>query len=380
MQQYDSTLALLCKVGKNVMADTELPKLLDRVMLMALQAIKASAASILLIDEQTGELFFEAARGSVRNPLLRMRLKVKSGIAYRVTQNGKSIIANDVSQDPRFNLAVDQMTGFVTKSILCTPLMAGGEIVGAIEIINKWDGSEFDEQDLELLTSLASTSALAINNERLHRAVLNSYINTIKALSEAIDARDPYTHGHSRRVTEYALMAGISLGLPAGELKTIEYGGILHDIGKIGIDDAILRSTAKVLALEERNIIRSHPAIGAKIIADIDFLKDARALVLHHHERYDGFGYPDGIKGEYIPLGARILAVADSFDAMTTDRPYRPAMSMEYALGELQKNRNTQFCPLAVDAFMKSLHARNDNTGSVLIPNDHKPGLSVCTN
>jgi putative nucleotidyltransferase with HDIG domain len=380
MQQYNNTLALLCSVSKNVMTDTQLPKLLDHIMLMAIKALKATAASILLIDEQTKELFFEAAKGIVHEPLLGMRLKVKSGIAYHVTQTGKSVIVNDVSQDERFNPAIDQMTGFITKSISCVPLMAGGERIGAIEIINKCDGSIFDEQDLELLTSLASTSALAINNERLHRVVFNSYINTIKTLSETIDARDPYTHGHSRRVTEYALMTGISLGLPTGDLKTIEYGGILHDIGKIGISDAILHNTSKVLTLEERNIIRSHPAIGAKIIADIDFLKDARALVLHHHERYDGFGYPDRMEGEYIPLGARILAVADSFDAMTTNRPYRLALTIEQAIVELLKNRNAQFCPLAVDAFIKSLHVRNYNTSGDLLLNNYKPVLSVCTN
>lgn len=381
MKQYDNTLAVLYQIGKNVMADTELPKLLDRIMLMALQTIKASAASILLLDEKTGELFFEAARGTVRDTLLGTRLKVKSGIAYQVTQNGKSIITNDVAQNRHFSLTVDQMTGFVTKSILCVPLMIGGEIIGAIEIINKCDEGAFDERDLELLTSLASTSALAINNERLHRVVLSSYVNTMKMLSETIDARDPYTHGHSRRVTEYALMAGISLSLPTDELKTIEYGGILHDIGKIAIDDSILRSTSKLLTLEERKIIRSHPTVGAKIITDIDFLKDTRALVLHHHERFDGFGYPDGLKGEYIPLGARLLAVADSFDAMTTDRSYRSAMSIEFALAELQKNRNTQFCPFSVDAFIDSLHAKNDNPRDVSIPYQTiKPISSVCAN
>jgi HD-GYP domain-containing protein (c-di-GMP phosphodiesterase class II) len=375
MVENNRALELLYKIGKDVMAEVELPKLLDQIMATALKALKASAASIMLIDEKTGELFFEAATGTVGDALLRMRLKVQSGIAFNVVRNGQPVISNDVFNDQRFNKAVDLMTGFNTKSILCVPLMVGGETIGALEVLNKCGGSRFDNRDVELLTALASTSTLAINNGRLHKTLLNSYIDTIKMLSETIDARDPYTHGHSYRVTQYALMAGSSLSLSPDEMRTIEYGGILHDIGKIAIDDAILRNTSQHLTPEEWTVIRSHPTIGANIISDVNFLKDAKMLVLHHHERYDGTGYPDGLKGERIPFGARILAVADAFDAMTTDRPYRTALSPSLALQEVERNRNTQFCPLAADAFITSMQAKNrkskgmpilDNSG--LIP------------
>ncbi|MDD5287802.1 MAG: CHASE2 domain-containing protein [Dehalococcoidales bacterium] len=206
--------------------------------------------------------------------------------------------------------------------------------------------------------SLTQNVAMAIENTKLNRKVLDGYKSTIRALAAAIDAKDHYTRGHSERVTELALMGAKSLNMSLEEMEILEYAGILHDVGKIGIPDNILSKPGR-LTKEEFEIIKQHPRLGANIITGIPFLEEARSLALHHHEKYDGTGYPDGLKGTDIPFGARLLAVADAFDSMTTDRAYRAAMSIEDALGELHKHRGTQFCPVAVDAFVSALKTKS---------------------
>ena len=201
---------------------------------------------------------------------------------------------------------------------------------------------------------LTQTAFTTIENARLHQEVADGYKSTIRALAASIEAKDPYTHGHSQRVTEYALLGAISLSMPQQELEILEYAGILHDIGKIGIPDRILVKPGS-LTPEEWSIIRTHPVIGNNIIEGVTFLEESKKLVLHHHERYDGTGYPDGLSGDDIPFGARLLAVADSFDSMTSDRAYRTAMSIDVALNELSKQRGIQFCPIAVEAFVSGL-------------------------
>ncbi|MFC2041717.1 CHASE2 domain-containing protein [Chloroflexota bacterium] len=198
---------------------------------------------------------------------------------------------------------------------------------------------------------LIQNASTTIENARLHQKVADGYKSTIKALAASIDAKDPYTHGHSQRVTEYALLGAISLSMSQEEVEILEYAGILHDIGKIGIPDRILSKPGS-LTPEEWGIIRLHPVIGNNIMKDIPFLEESKKLVLHHHERYDGAGYPDGLTGNDIPLGARLLAVVDTFDSMTSDRAYRPAMSVDEAMNELHKCSGTQLCPVAVEAFI----------------------------
>ncbi|MDD4859483.1 MAG: CHASE2 domain-containing protein [Dehalococcoidales bacterium] len=212
-------------------------------------------------------------------------------------------------------------------------------------------------------SSLTQNVAMAVENTKLNRKVLEGYKGTIRALAAAIDAKDHYTRGHSQRVTEFALLGAKSLNMSPEEIEVLEYAGILHDVGKIGIPDRILSKPSR-LTQEEFEIIKQHPSLGANIITGIPFLEEARRLALHHHEKFDGTGYPDGLKGDEIPLGARLLAVADAFDSMTTDRAYRAAMGIEDALNELKKHRGTQFCPVAVDAFISALQARSGKAPS----------------
>ena len=352
-EEYRKQIGLLCKVGKRVNTNVELKRLLHRILRMSQKALQVSASSLLLIDKTKNDLYFEVAEGEARKVLKPVRLSIDSGIVGWVARNAKPVVSNNVASDPRFNKEIDKITSFVTKSVLAVPMTSGDEVIGVIEVLNKKDGTRFNKQDLEVLMAVAAMSAVAISNSRLHQDVLEAYKGTANALAAAIDAKDPYTRGHSQRVMEYALLAATSLNLPAEELKAIEFGGLLHDVGKIGIDTKTLRKAGSLTNLEWLHM-RQHPSIGAYIIGVSPYMQKVRELVLHHHERYDGKGYPEGLKGTEIPIGARLIAIADAFDTMTTNRSYRNSMSVDKSLGELNKLANTQFCPVAIKAFTSS--------------------------
>jgi HD-GYP domain-containing protein (c-di-GMP phosphodiesterase class II) len=353
-QENKARLELLYEISKKVGSVPRMTQMLEQVIKMTQKTLNAAAASIMLFRDNDQELFFEVASGPVGKALKQVKLSAKYGIAGQVARTGKPLIVNDVNRSENFHKMIDETTGFVTKSLICAPLMVQSRILGVIEVLNKFDESEFNEQDLEAVVSVANTAAMAIENTKLHQTVLDAYKSTITTLAAAIDAKDPYTRGHSQRVMEYTLLAGSSLSLSPEEIETLEYASILHDVGKIAIDSWILNKPESLNKLEW-DVIREHPSIGANLLKGIPFLENASELVLYHHERYDGKGYPDGLKGENIPIGARLIAVADAFDTMTTDRAYRSALTVDYSINELHKCSGTQFCPVAVKAFVSGL-------------------------
>lgn len=216
----------------------------------------------------------------------------------------------------------------------------------------------FEKSETSLVTShyqMNLEDMLAVRSAALDKAlddVENSYRVTLKALVQALETRDFETHGHSERVVTFSLRLGFELGLSNDALRDLELGALLHDIGKIGVPDAILRKPSK-LTEREWEKMKLHPLHGQKILSNIPFLAGAAKVVSQHHERWDGTGYPHGIKGEAIDIGARIFAVIDAFDAMISDRVYRPGRSYEDAVTELENCSGTQFDPEVVDAFMQ---------------------------
>ena len=216
---------------------------------------------------------------------------------------------------------------------------------------NKGDLSSFKEQDLELLTTIAAQASVAIKNVHLYEDQQTTYLNTMQALVSAVEASDPYTRGHSERVTRYAQILGRQLNLSSDAFKRLERASILHDIGKIGIDVAVLHKEG-VLSASDVDILQQHPLIGTRILEPISFLGTVRQIIAQHHERYDGMGYPFRVKGDDILLEARIIAVVDTYDAMTSDRPYRKALSHEIAVAEIKKYSGTQFDPYVADAML----------------------------
>jgi HD-GYP domain-containing protein (c-di-GMP phosphodiesterase class II) len=182
------------------------------------------------------------------------------------------------------------------------------------------------------------------------RELRRSYVATVRALSNAVEARDAYTGKHAERVTAYGIALAQATGLNTDMLPELEFGFLLHDVGKVGVPDAILFKPGS-LSQDEFALIAQHPVIGSEILRDVDFLGEGKLVVRHHHERWDGTGYPDRLKGDDIPLAARVFAVADALDALTTDRPYRRGTRFSRAREEIRANSGSQFDPDVIDAF-----------------------------
>jgi putative nucleotidyltransferase with HDIG domain len=340
---------------KKAKSNPQMTQMLEQIIKLAQSSLSVAAASILLFRDNDQELYFEAASGPVGKVLRQVKLNSQYGVAGQVARTGKPLIVNDTSRSENFHKIIDNTTGFSTKSLICAPLIVNHRILGVIEVLNKLDGSRFEERDLDIAVNIAAMAAVTIDNIRQNQYVLNAFKTTLTTIMSAIDAKDPTMRGHSQRVTEYALLASAYFSLSAEEKETLEYASMLHDIGKIAIDTQIL-DKADALTPPEWEIIRQHPAIGANILRQIPLLEKASDIVLYHHERYDGKGYPGGLKGEEIPLESRLIAVANAYDTMTTGRSYRQAMTIERSIEELHKCSGIQFCPVAAKALISGLH------------------------
>lgn len=242
----------------------------------------------------------------------------------------------------------------ITSQFFSIPLSINDEVFGILNLANKGDGSVFTEDEVSLALTFAKKAAQRIENNALYEVFYNNLINTLRSLVLSIEARDSYTKQHSERVTSYALSIADIMNLNAEDKDALRFGGYLHDVGKIGVRDTILLKPDR-LTPEEIIEIQQHPVIGGNIIKPLRFFPKERELILHHHERFDGTGYPDRLAGDRIPLTSRILAVADTYDAMTTSRPYRSARSHDFAIAELLRCSNTQFDAEVVRAFLQTL-------------------------
>ncbi len=336
----------------------DIDDLLDTVLHKAEEVMDAEASSVFRIDESTNELYFITARGLKGKEAKEIRVPMGKGIVGWVAKHGKPLLVADVRKDPRWFKGVDKKTKFVTRSIIAVPLISRGKIIGVAEVLNKKNNQHFNKIDLEMFQSLSNQIAIAIENASLYRALDELFLSSIRAIVEAVDAKDPYTRGHSGRVVEYSLLIGESLELGKEEIKKLEVSAILHDVGKIGIPDRILGKPGK-LTFEEFTYMKKHPELGSAIIEPIAELRGLIPNILHHHERYDGNGYPGGLKAKKIPYYARIICIADSFDAMTSDRPYRKRLELAMAMEELSKNSGSQFDPSLVKIFKREYSERH---------------------
>jgi HD-GYP domain-containing protein (c-di-GMP phosphodiesterase class II) len=322
----------------------------------AAKLMDAEMGCLLMIDPARKELFFEVALGERGEQVKEIRLKMGEGIAGWVAQTGKPLIVDDVQKDPRFSQKADQKTDFVMRNMICVPVKIKGRTIGVLQAVNKKNQGRFSKGDLEDFSSLANQVAIAIENANLYKELKDTFLSTAGALSDTIEAKDTYTGGHTQRVMEYSLAIGWSLGLSPEEMENLKLAAILHDIGKIGVDDQVLRKQGR-LNEEEKRKMQQHTIIGPRIVKRVRQLHSIIPGIRHHHEMYDGSGYPDGVKGDEIPLMARIIAVADTFDAMTSDRPYRKGLDMESALREIQKFSGKQFDPKMVQALQSVYEA-----------------------
>lgn len=331
-----------------------------RAIESAMRMTDAEAGSLLFVDGSTGDLYFDVASGERGDVVKAIRLKKGQGIAGWVAENQLPLIVEDAESDPRFFKKVDERSGFKTRNMVCVPVTARNKLLGVLQVINKKSGM-FTSEDMVLMVSFSNQVAIAVENTRLRDELNETFYNTMQALAETIEMRDPYTGGHTRRVMEYSLAIGRRIGLTRREMVRLRLAAILHDIGKIGVRDIILLNPGR-LTCEEFGEMRKHPEFGAAVLSRIKKLRGVIPGIKYHHERYDGSGYPEGLKGEAIPLLARIIAVADAFDAMTTNRPYRRGLSRENALAELQEHSGRQFDPMVVKAFLDYFKARRERT------------------
>jgi putative nucleotidyltransferase with HDIG domain len=343
-------LNMLKTVWSKVKPEDKEDQIVTYLMRMVHNAVNSAATSLLLLDDKKPELYFKYATGPQKDKLNRLHIGRQSGIAAWVMAKGKPIVVNNPDKNADFYSRIDNATGFKTRAVIGVPLIFEGKVKGVVEALNKRDESNFTKDDLNTMIDIANMAAITLESSRLNVSLLDSYKGTVKALVSLADAKEATGGGHSRRVAEYAMMGARELGLSKYEKHGVEYAGLLHDIGKLSIPDEILNK-ASALSKEEWQLIRKHPIIGFNMLKDVPFLKLASTMVLSHHERYDGAGYPHGISGEKIPIGARLVSIADAFDYMTTEHNHRAALSGEKAFIELAKNANTQFCPTALKAF-----------------------------
>ncbi len=343
-------LHAIFEIDKAITSAIDLETVLQQIVQMSVGLMDAKISSIMLLDEESEELVIAAAQGLSESYIRKGPIKVGESIAGRVILEGRPIAVYDIRQDPRHAYAEQaRLEGLC--SLLSVPLNLKDRVIGVLNIYTD-EPHAFTPHEINLFTSLASQAAIAIENARLFESLEEIYIEVITAMASAIDARDAYTHGHSQRVTEYAVAIAEEMGLSPAEVDIIRNASILHDVGKIGIKEEILKKPGR-LSEEERREMEYHPFIGTKILHSVRLLEPVMPLVYHHHERYDGTGYPDGLRGEEIPLGARIISVADAFESMTSDRPYRKAMPVEEAMAELRYNAGRQFDPRVVEVFAR---------------------------
>jgi HD-GYP domain-containing protein (c-di-GMP phosphodiesterase class II) len=341
-------LEALLEIGVELASTLELGRVLELALQKAEELCRAESSSIWELDDETGELFFRVVRGAAAGEIRDLRVPLGSGIVGSVALSGRAEAVDDVTADARWS--GDANDGFTTRAVLTVPLVARGRVVAVLQLLNPVGKPGFTADDLRRMELFAGPLSHAIANARLYAAQKRQFLDTIIALSEAIEKRDPYTGGHVRRVVTYSVLLGAELGLESAELETLRMAATLHDIGKIAVPDEVLRKPS-ALEPEELEVMRRHALDGAQIVSRIRDLRHLLPGVRNHHERVDGKGYPDGLTGEQMPLAARIIAVADTFDAMTTDRPYRRGLAGEVAAGEIARGAGTQFCSEVAAAF-----------------------------
>lgn len=311
-----------------------LEEVLDCIINAIADFTQSGRISIMLLDKDKKHLVIRKSIGI--HPEVNHKVKIGEGIAGNVYKSGKKIIINDIISKG-IEKKYSDYDAFISSPLICTPLLGPKTNLGVINVTNKKDNEPYTDEDIEIISYITYTASVAINNQLNELSLEENYIGIIKALATAIEAKDIYTRGHSDRVAKYSTEIAKRLNLPDEQIKTIEFAGILHDIGKIGVPEYILNKPGR-LENEEFNKIKEHPEIGEGILKDIQFLEDVREIVRHHHERINGSGYPDGLKKNDISIGSKILGVADSFDAMNSDRIYRTKLPIEEIKKELMKN------------------------------------------
>jgi response regulator RpfG family c-di-GMP phosphodiesterase len=343
LYQFSNTLSTL----------DDLEDILEHTVSFTRETLGCERISILLLEDDI--LSIKACTGIPEEIAKGIRIPVGQNVAGGVLKNREAILVEDIDEiDWMKNPINAEFKSFISAPVICANLKSYDIPLGVINVTNKNGNAPFSKQDLKILSFIANTASVAIHNHQNRQMLEQSYFDTVKALIMSLEARDEYTKGHSDRVTEYSVGIARQLQLEEGVIKTIKDAAILHDIGKIGVRDDVLLKPGR-LTPEEFSEIKKHPVISGSIVKSISSLQEVGTIASQHHERYDGKGYPGGLKDEEIHIGARIMAVADTYDAMTSNRSYRKALDPDYAVKEIKNEAGAQFDPRCVEAFLQYL-------------------------
>jgi putative nucleotidyltransferase with HDIG domain len=345
-----AALEALLSTSREIMAFGDLQGLLDRVLDRLQVILTPDRSAILLLDPVTGELRPRSVRpaGAYAN----VSDFASSTAVHESLLSREVLVVEDAKADARLQNAASVLQAGV-RSAISVPLLGRSGPIGALyadrtALRGAWEG-----QQIDYAAAFAGHAAAALETAQLYDDREQHFRLTLEALAKAIDARDKYTAGHSERVTAYTLVLASTMKLPDADLDVLQRAGMLHDIGKVGVPDHVLLKPG-ALDAAERAIIESHVTIGYEMLRDLPFLRDALPAIRGHHERWDGCGYPDKLAGESIHLYARIMTVADSYDAMTSARPYRTALPVDEASRRVHADSGTQFDPAVVKAFHRA--------------------------
>jgi putative nucleotidyltransferase with HDIG domain len=364
LQTGKHKLETLVEMGHVINSSLGLDRVLEQVMDSLIALVQAERGFLVLRDEN-GDLKVRIARGIDQIDLDAEAFALSRTIVQKVVSSGEPVLTTNAQEDPRFGMEAS-VVSLQLRSILCVPMKLKDEIIGVMFVDNRIHTGLFKDSDLELLSAFADQAAMAINNARLfdklqaanrdleaaNTELQIAYEATLQGWVRALDLRDKETEGHTQRVTALTQALAREMGFDDDELIHIKRGALLHDIGKMGIPDGILLKPGG-LTPKERELMQQHPDLAHEMLSPIEFLKPAISIPYCHHEKWDGSGYPRGLRGEQIPLPARIFSIVDVWDALTSDRPYRKPMPLEEARQYIGQQAGTHFDPHIVEAFLQ---------------------------
>lgn len=362
-RERSARIRALRDISATISSSLNLDSVLDALAKQMVDAVGATFCRMLLLEDDGSTVRVAAVQpvrkidGSI-GPGATERLDLLPHYREAVTRQEAVIVNGGGSEDEAAAGPAEQRLMSGAKTMLIHPLVVGGTCVGLVCLgeHRAWERSPMGDEKAALCQTIANAGALTVSHALAHDRLKEAFMGTISSLAEAIDAKDAYTRGHSNRVASCAVTVGREMGLSEEQLDALECAGRLHDVGKIGIADVVLGKSDSLTGAEWWQM-RKHPEMSVRIIEPAHFSATVMAAIRYHHERYDGEGYPRGLAGESIPVEARILAVVDSFEAMTSDRPYRRALVADEALAELRRCAGTQFDPAVVAAFLKAMDA-----------------------
>lgn len=355
-RQSKEQASALYEIGKSLNSAQSLEEVFNLILEATTSLLRVETCVVMLLDKKKEELVISAFRGPGLEGSKGYGVSKNIPFIDSTLSSKKPLVVPDVKKMPELKGVLFKKDA---QSFASVPLVAEDKAIGTLNISNPFP-YDFPPGEIQLLSIVASQAAVAIERTQLYKRLQANYLSSIAALAATLDAKDPYTSGHSQQVSKYTVAIAKRMGLAKKEVENIYYASLLHDLGKISIREEILNKPGK-LTKEEFAAVTTHPSMSANIIREAEFLRELIPLILYHHERYEGGGYPGGLKGEEIPQGARILTVADSFQAMTSDRPYRKTFSREEAKQELKGCSGSQFDPQIVKAFLEILEEEEEN-------------------